>query len=255
MNIQQTIEKLNLSQKQASVYFALLQMGSGTIQDISKKAVLKRTTTYSILDGLIQKGFVTLAKKDAHREYFAEDPKKLPQLFDSEVQKIKEKQKAIIEVLPELASFYNASATKAKIRFYEGVEGLKQIFNETLEPKKGEEILAYASAQDIYAYFGEEYVKNYLSQRVKRGIIQRAIVENSPEAMKHQKNDKHELRKTRLVDKDKFPFSNEINIFNNKMTIMSYRDLFGVIIESSEIAKTQKAIFELAWLGAKEVEK
>ena len=32
--------------------------------------------------------------------------------------------------------------------------------------------------------------------------------------------------------------------------IASYRDQMGVIIESKEIADTQRAIFELAWLGA-----
>jgi hypothetical protein len=36
------------------------------------------------------------------------------------------------------------------------------------------------------------------------------------------------------------------------MLIISYKELLGVVIESAEIARTQKAIFELAWLGAKE---
>ncbi|HEX8974094.1 MAG TPA: helix-turn-helix domain-containing protein [Patescibacteria group bacterium] len=255
MDIQQTIEKLNLSQKQAAVYFSLLQLGSGHIQDIAKKAGLKRTTTYSILDGLTQKGFVTVTKQGAHRLYSAEDPRKLPYLFDSEIQKIKQQQKNIIDALPELSSLYNAHATKPKIRFYEGIEGLKQVFNETLELKKGEEILAFSSAESIHTYLGHEYVSHYLAQRIKRGIVQRAIAEDSPEAREHQKNDKAELRKTRLVDKDKFPFSNEINIFKNKMAIVSYKDLLGVIIESAEVSKTQKAIFELAWLGAKDLQK
>lgn len=55
---------------------------------------------------------------------------------------------------------------------------------------------------------------------------------------------------TRLVDKERFPFTNEINIFRNKMIIMSYADLLGVMVESEVIAKTQKSIFELSWLGA-----
>jgi len=255
MGIHKIIEKLDLNQKQANIYFALLQMGTGRIQEIAKNTSLKRTTTYSILDGLVQRGFVSVLKKGGHREYFAEDPKKLPQLFEREIQEIKRKQTNITEALPELASIYNAHATKPKISFYEGIEGIKRVFNETLELKKGEEILAYASAHDIHSFLGSDYVRNYLEQRVKKGIVQRAIAESSPEAIEHQKNDRQELRKTRLVDKNKFPFSNEINIFRNKMIILSYKDLLGVIIESAEIAKTQRAIFELAWLGAKEIEK
>ncbi len=62
--------------------------------------------------------------------------------------------------------------------------------------------------------------------------------------------DKEELRQCRLIDIEKFPFKNQINIFGNKIMIASYRDQMGVIIESKEIADTQRAIFELAWLGA-----
>lgn len=252
MNVEQLSQNLNLSQNQALIYYTLLQMGSGRIQEIAAKSRLIRTTTYSLLDSLIKKGFVTMVKKAGHREYFAENPQNIPNILDNEVQKLIEQKNKVTSALPELASLYNIHATKPKIRFYEGLDGLKQIFNETLELNKGEEILAYSSAASIHEYLGDEYVRQYLNRRVKKGIIQRAIAEDSPAGREHRKNDKQELRKTKLVDANKFPFSNEINIFKNKMIIMSYKDLLGVVIESSEIARTQKAIFELAWLGAKQ---
>lgn len=71
----------------------------------------------------------------------------------------------------------------------------------------------------------------------------------------HQKNDRKENRVTRLVPKDKFPFSNEINIFGNKVMIASFKDQIGVIIESADVARTQRAIFELAWLGTEKYNK
>jgi sugar-specific transcriptional regulator TrmB len=250
MSLQLAIEKLGLNPKQASVYFSLLQLGSGSVIEISKITTEKRTTIYSILDILIQKGFVSLIKKGAHRKYFAEDPKKILYLYDEEIVKINEKKRSVLDILPELSSIYNVSSIKPKVKFYEGIEGLKLVFNETLNLKRGDEILAYSSAESIHKYFGDEYVKNYLANRVSKGITQRAIVEYSPEALGHKTNDAKESRRTFLVDKEKFPFSNEINIFENKILILSYKDFLGVLIESSEIAKTQRAIFELAWLGA-----
>ena len=94
---------------------------------------------------------------------------------------------------------------------------------------------------------------NYLARRIAGGITQRALAEDSPEAREHLCNDTKELRQTILLPKDKFPFSNEINIFGNKLFIASYRDLLAVIIESEEIVRTQRTIFELAWLGAKQI--
>lgn len=240
---------MGLNQTQAKVYLTLLQLGSGYIQEIAKKSALKRTTTYSILDTLVQKGLVSYSKKKAHREYAVEDPKKIPKSLNKEIDKIKQTQQDVLEILPELSSLYNVLKTKPTIRYFEGIEGLKQVFEETLELKKGEEILAYSTAVGVHQYL-DEYIPGYIIRRAKGGIWQRDIVEDSAEARRHQKNDQVEFRETRILPTGRFPFSNEINIFGNKMGIISYKELFGVIIESAEIAKTQKTIFELAWYAA-----
>jgi len=60
----------------------------------------------------------------------------------------------------------------------------------------------------------------------------------------------HEIREEIESLPGKEGFSNEINIFANKVMIASFKDQIGVIIESADVAKTQRAVFELAWLGA-----
>jgi len=48
-----------------------------------------------------------------------------------------------------------------------------------------------------------------------------------------------------------YPFTNEINIYRNKVAIISLEDeLVAVVIESESIANGQRSIFELAWKGA-----
>ncbi len=250
MDIKSSLEQIGLKKSQIDSYLALLQMGEATIQEIANKTKIKRTTVYSILDGLIAKGLAIFIDKGQHRYYYAENPKKVLIYFKDQKQNLEHREKKFSEVLPELASLYNISGTKPKIRFYEGVEGLKQVFEETLILKPNEEILAIATAATIHEVLGDEWVDNYLSFRVKGKIKQKAIVEDSPLGRKHQKNDKKENRITRLVPKEKFPFANEINIFGNKVMIASFKDQIGVIIESADVARTWKAIFELAWLGA-----
>jgi len=50
-----------------------------------------------------------------------------------------------------------------------------------------------------------------------------------------------------------YPFTNEINIYRNKVAIISLEDeLVAVVIESESIANGQRSIFELAWKGAGE---
>ena len=251
MDIKTSLEQIGLKDRAITVYLTLLQLGQATIHDIAKKSQVKRTTTYSILDGLVIKGLATFVDKGGHRLYYAENPRKVASFLAEEEHQVKEKRARFSETLPELLSIYNIKAAKPKIKFYEGIEGLKEIYEETLELKKGSEIVGFGVTTLIYKSFGEDWIKSYLEKRVKGKISMREILGDNDLARKHKENDKVENRQTHLVPEDKFPFTNEINIFGNKISIVSFKELMGVIIESSDVAGTQKAIFELAWLGAK----
>ncbi|MBM3231609.1 hypothetical protein FJZ28_04790 [Candidatus Peregrinibacteria bacterium] len=54
------------------------------------------------------------------------------------------------------------------------------------------------------------------------------------------------------MNRDQFLFENEVLIFNNSVGIVSLNadELLGLIVESPTFARTMKAVFDLAWLGA-----
>jgi 8-oxo-dGTP diphosphatase len=236
------LERLGIEEKPARVYLAALELGGGLASEIAQKAGVERTHTYHLLEQLIREGLVYRSERGNLLIFMAQSPKKIGQMIESRLEHAK-------SLIPELLMLEGANTTKPKIKLYEGIEGIKQLFEETFELPRDSETLAYSSAESIHEYL-QDYVPQYLKRRARKGISQRAIAEDSEEAREHQKMDREELRQTRLVNKERFPFKNEINIFGNKIMIASYRDLMGVIIESREIADTQRAIFELAWLGA-----
>jgi len=55
-----------------------------------------------------------------------------------------------------------------------------------------------------------------------------------------------------LVNRDQFLFENEVLIFGSFVGIVSLNqdELLGLIVESQTFARTMKAVFDLAWLGA-----
>ena len=255
INLETTLEQLGLTDNQIKIYLALLQTGESTIQEVMAKTKIKRTTIYKSLDNLVARGLVTFQDQGWHRKYFAENPKKAILSIREEKRKVDEKEKKFFEIMPELVSIYNSMPAKPKIRFYEGIDGLKQATEETLLMPKGSEIVAFTGASFIYKTYDEFWIKDYLARRVKGKIFERCIAENSPESKKHKSNDKEEFRETRLIPKDKFLFKNEINIYGNKVSIVSFREQMGIIIESQDVADTWRAIFELAWLGAEKYDK
>ena len=71
----------------------------------------------------------------------------------------------------------------------------------------------------------------------------------------HVKANKEELRESILLPEKEFPISNEINIYQNKVAILSFGDeKIGIIIESQQIADTQRAIFNLLWKSLKKTQ-
>ncbi len=98
----------------------------------------------------------------------------------------------------------------------------------------------------------EKYMHDYVIRRAKKGIRARGIAENKPGIKEFTKENKAQLRTTKLVDEKEFNLKNEINIYANKVIIITFKpEIFGVLIESKEIADTQRAIFEMAWKGIK----
>lgn len=250
MDLETSLGQLGLHPKQIKVYLVLLQMGEATIQEITSKSKVKRTSVYKALDNLVLRGLVTFVDKGWHRQYYAENPRKALIEVKDEQREIVKKEKRLLELMPELVARYNSIPAKPKTRYFEGVEGLKQVYEEIFYLPAGSEILSITSAGMLYYAFDEAWIKEYLVRRVAGKISCRSIAEDSPESKKHQVNDKAEHRITRLVPKEKFPFKNEITIFGNKVAIVSPRDQMGIVVESVDVADTQRAWFELAWEAA-----
>ncbi|HIP21630.1 MAG TPA: hypothetical protein EYG72_01610 [Candidatus Pacebacteria bacterium] len=125
INLKKELKKLNLSDNEASLYLSLLELGEASVQRISKKSKISRTTTYDVIETLREKGLIIATKKQKRTFYYAENPSKLGNILE-------EKVNAFDNLLPELLAMSNLIDRKPKIRFFEGVEGLKNIYKDTL---------------------------------------------------------------------------------------------------------------------------
>ena len=238
---------LGFSGREARVYLALLELGPSTTTDIARKASINRTTAYPILESLAKDGLINFIGETKIQKFAAESPEKVISYLEGKVRENQENLKKAQSLLPELLSVYNIGC-KPKVKFYEGIEQVREAFEDTLSAKG--ELLAYAVGTDAFDALGEEYFKNYFRKRTERSISVRCIAPDDSDSKAIIKNDTKELRQTMLVPHEKFYFSTETNIYNNKILTVSWREKFAVIIESEEIASAQKKMFELAWLGA-----
>ncbi len=230
-----------LEAKEASVYAAVLELGEATIAKIAKVSAVRRSTVYEMLESLKRKGLISQTSHRKRPIFLAENPKKL-------VEELEGRKKQLERSMPELLSIMNLLDKKPKIRYFEGLSGVREVFEDTLEYPQ-EEILTWFPYP--YINLGEDYFwQRYLPERVRLKIWARAIV---PDTVANRRF-AHDLRSraitlTRFVtDKAFSRFDLEIKIYGKtKVGIISYQEDLGIIIESEKIYDGLKAIFETLW--------
>ncbi len=249
-DLSKSLENIGFTKNEAGVYVALLELGRGTVAKIAERAGINRTTGYNLLSTLVQRGMVSSSGKGARQEYVAESPDRLVAYMKKEAEGLVANLSTASSLVPELKSIHNVSE-RPKVRFYEGKEGIESVYEDTLTST--EPIRAYAAVDDMHKTL-PDYFPKYYQRRVKEGIGIRAIIPATAIGKDRAEKDRAEMRETALIPSDKFSFTPEINIYDNKVMIASWREKLGIVIESAEIADAMKKTFELAWAEAKRLD-
>lgn len=236
------LEAVGLTRPEAQLYVIGLQLGSAPASEYSRSTGINRITAYTMLENMVRQGRFTVEKKLRAKYYTPV----APEYLSIEARKNAD---ALNRALPELRSMQGAQYRKPHVRFFEGWEGVRRVYDDTLSAKS--ELLNFANSAVVRKYW-PNYDEEYVAERVKRGVELRGIAPDDEAGKKVHGEDRKKLREIRLVPSKEFDFRNEINIYDSKVAICSFSggsdaDVFGVIIESKEVAETQRQIFEMAW--------
>ena len=120
------LQKIGLNLNEAKIYLTLLRLGSAQAGKISKESQINRTTTYDSLERLIEKGLVTFVIEANKKVFRPVAPERL-------LDQIKEKEKTIEEILPELNSIFKESKEKEETYIYKGRKGMISILQDILK--------------------------------------------------------------------------------------------------------------------------
>lgn len=234
------LQNIGLTQKEANVYLAALELGTNVVAEIAAKAKINRVTTYDIAEKLLKKGLLSTHVKNGIRYFTATDP-------DVLMQEHKRRMHDLQKALPELRRLHG-KVQHPRIQYFEGIEGIKAIYADTLTAQT--EILNYANSEEIRIHW-PSYDQEYVAQRVKRKIYLKGVAPDDEYGRKVHADNKNNFREIRLVPKEEIAITNEINIYDDKIAIVSFRDnLIGMIIESEDMANTQRALFKMIWTYA-----
>jgi len=236
---EEALRELHLSDKEIKVYLSLLMLGQSSVNLISKKASINRITAYDILNALSERGFVSYVIKSGVRYFEAVDPTKF-------IDDLKEKQEKMKEVLPELHSIRASILKKPEIETYEGIPGLKSIFNDVLKENKETWFIGAPKMLDALEF----YFPHFIKQKRKQNIFSKVITENCKGMKEYKKKGPKKYVDMRFIE-EKIKVTKIIYAGKIAYLTFSERNSVGILMNNKEISEFEKMQFSLVWKIAK----
>lgn len=232
------LKDLGLTEIEAKVYLATLGLGQDTVLHIAKKAGVKRPTCYVTLANLFDRGLVTKIEKKTTTYFAAESPKII-------LNKYKEKIANFEDLMPFLEAKFN-KGPKPKIRYYEGKEEVLNVYSKIIHPSK--EMYFFGTDIGKLMQTFPTLIEDYEKTAYQGKKIYMEIISNDKNAQAYVKK-YGKKRPVKIMPAD-LPVYADIAITENRIFIVSLDNLFSVLIESEDLAKTFKNFFLLGWRAA-----
>lgn len=247
INEEKLLEELGLEAREVKIYLALLDKGALLPQQLAMVTSIKRATIYTIFPEMVKKGYLTEVTKGKRRFLTAVSPDKLYASYESKTRDIKEN-------FDQLIKIYRLQGLKPKIDYFEGFEGVKEVYWDTInQSKSSHEILLFDQVSDYNPKVMGWILNDYIPERLKKKVSVRALAPREKESRDYLGEKRNEMRETKYVPKEKFPFRIEGMIYKDKVSFVTIEKggpLVGIVIQSVQIADTLRALFNLAWEGA-----
>lgn len=242
--------KAGLSENQALVYEMLLKLGKVPASKIHNSTPLKKGLLYKVLEELADLGLITIHEKAGKVTTFEPmHPDNLKKLLETKSQEVQNSLSALDNIWLNVTQDFNLIASRPTVQFFEGIEGVHKVTNDTL-----------TATGTIYSYIDYDAMDKYMpvfndayvDKRIRLKINKQILAVDTEYARKRVANKPRTYREVRFI-KSSLPFSTLMQIYNNKISYvtLSENKKIGVIIEDPYITGMHKALFESAWEKAR----
>ncbi len=245
-----------LSEKEARVYLALIELEVATVTEIAETTNVNRSSTYVVLESLKRKGLVSAVQDQNVQQFVAVSPEMLLQETEDMVTKAEEIRSKIKNILPELKALHKDTKQKPKIRVFEGRAGLIKAFEDCLNSKE-KFMREFSASKNMLTLIPEAFSK-HMQKRIELGIKVNGIhPDDETEKKVSEMWPKIDtLGKSLFIPQKKYRFPADFYIYDNKIAYLSSdKKGFAIIIESQEIIDVMKNVFDLAHEEAKRITK
>lgn len=230
-----------VTSKEAEIYLAVLESGEIPVSRIATKTHLKRGTVYSILEGMLQKGLISLSKRRGVQYVSALSPRNL-------IERFKEHTNLAVSMLPELLEMAYASPHKPRVQLFEGLDGLKEVLREFSYSKFP--TVGFTDYTKMPKELYEFILKKIVNERRENKNRAKFIVPDNAFNRKIKSEDDMRYSEHRTAKFSETATPIELLLYGeSEVAFLSFakEEMFAVVVDSKAIHQTLKNIFWLIW--------
>jgi hypothetical protein len=251
--IQNYFAKLGLEPEIAMLYLALHTYGPQSISELSRNSGVERTRIYRLIDKLMDSNLIEVESHYKKGIIKAAPIANINILISQREQELKSLQDEL-SLIEQLLARNTLSSPATRVQFYTGAAGIKQMYwNET---KAKGEVLAFLHENmqlRTDSRFFERWAQQCNEKNMHfRGIITDSFIASQKLWYTHHTNDRLKNWQARYINQDTFAITHGTIVYDNVVGYFNWKDdeVFGIEIYNSQIAHTQRQLFELLWQQA-----
>lgn len=238
--LRKVLKNMGLSDHEAAIYLAALSSGPSSILSLARVSGVKRTTVYSVLNALQDKGLMIREVKGWKTLFAAERPEKLEAIIES-------KKSDLAKVLPDLSALYNLRGEEGTIKFFDGLEAVKSVYESLIQDVKPHEDYLIVSDLEQWLKLDEGFFQDFVERRAKLPINIRMLVQPSEVARKHKKFEKAYNESIRFLPEGTKLTTNLVIIPKRVVIHQLVPPVFAMTIENPSIIRMHREQFEIMW--------
>lgn len=253
--IKHQLERLGLSDQEATLYVLLLEHGPAGASFLAKKAGLARSSVYTTLSVLSSKGLVGTTYQNEVKQFLAEPPEAIEQILRRQKNEAEQRLDLFDELKQSLSGLRSGSSHIPQVTFFEGKDGLQCIYKSLLREASPGAVMRLMRDEFIWSEDWAFVFKGRWRGQVDRikkekGITTQLLINQS--AVERKKASYYKTRKD--VAWKHLPKSQSLKDFgmylvDDMMCILSleHNNLVGIKVVNKNLVENFTQVFDMLW--------
>jgi HTH-type transcriptional regulator, sugar sensing transcriptional regulator len=236
--INELIEDIGLTEREAKTYLALIKLGKTTTGPLSRESSVPSSKIYFILSSLEDKGLANHIVQGKTKYFQGEEPKKILAIF-------KERERKVESLVKELEKKKAELKGKSSVELFEGIKAIKNLWIALSENAKGDTWRGFGNVDNVYTKELADFYEWWGYQKESTQLQNINILSERNEKIFKERYKKYTKQMKGRFFFSKYYFPHDLAVIQNKVIITHLtKQPIAIVIENELLAESYKKFFD-----------